>query len=95
MSMEKERVRLKFKKVDEPKLAKVSVLNNNETEYRAVIAILMGVFNKSVKEASEICKEAHTTGSGYIGVYTKELADTLIGIAKDVDNRLGFDVEEV
>lgn len=92
--MEKERVRLKFSRIDEPKLAKVSILNNDKTEYQIVVAVVMAVFNKSIREADRICKKAHTTGSGYIGVYTRELADTMVEMAKAANSDLEFDVEE-
>ena len=68
---EKDEVRVK-----KPRLYRVIFLNDDYTTMEFVVAALEVVFRKSPAEASAIMLNIHNTGSGIVGVYTREIAET-------------------
>lgn len=63
-------------KVQEPKMYKVILHNDDKTTFDFVIAVLMDIFHKTVDEAIEITKLIHVTGQGIAGApYTREIAE--------------------
>lgn len=65
-------------KLDEPKLYKVILHNDDYTPMHFVVDILMTIFNKSAAEATKIMLEVHKKGAGICGVYTYDVAVTKV-----------------
>ena len=64
--------------VQEPPLYKVMLLNDDYTTMEFVVEVLMGVFSKSIEEATRIMLNVHHQGFGLCGVYTFETAETKV-----------------
>jgi len=62
--------------LEEPKMFKVFLHNDDYTSMVFVIEILTGVFHKSNAEAEQIMLHIHETGKAVCGVYTFEIAQT-------------------
>ena len=60
----------------EPSMYKVLLLNDDYTTMEFVVQVLMGVFHKSVEDATRIMLNVHRRGVGVCGVYTYEVAET-------------------
>ncbi|EHD2940872.1 TPA: ATP-dependent Clp protease adaptor ClpS [Campylobacter coli] len=65
---------LEKSKLQEPKMFKVVLLNDDITTMDFVIEILMNIFHHDFETASKIMLEVHLNGSGICGVYTQEIA---------------------
>ncbi|XAK02880.1 ATP-dependent Clp protease adaptor ClpS [Campylobacter coli] len=65
---------LEKSKLQEPKMFKVVLLNDDVTTMDFVIEILMNIFHHNFETASKIMLEVHLNGSGICGVYTQEIA---------------------
>jgi len=65
-----------FNQLDEPKLYKVYMLNDDYTSWEFCLRIISRVFHKSIEEANIITQEIHTKGRGLCGVYPFEIAET-------------------
>ncbi|EAI3898144.1 ATP-dependent Clp protease adaptor ClpS [Campylobacter coli] len=65
---------LEKSKLQEPKMFKVVLLNDDVTTMDFVIEILMNIFHHDFETASKIMLEVHLNGSGICGVYTQEIA---------------------
>ncbi|EAI3516408.1 ATP-dependent Clp protease adaptor ClpS [Campylobacter coli] len=65
---------LEKSKLQEPKMFKVVLLNDDITTMDFVIEILMNIFHHDFETASRIMLEVHLNGSGICGVYTQEIA---------------------
>ncbi|PAF51617.1 ATP-dependent Clp protease adaptor ClpS [Helicobacter sp. 13S00477-4] len=61
--------------LQEPKMSKVILLNDDYTTMDFVINILMDIFGKSYHQASEIMMSVHKNGSGVCGVYPYDIAE--------------------
>ncbi len=62
--------------VQEPKLYKVVLLNDDYTTMEFVIEILMSIFAHTSEEAVAIMMHIHEKGKGICGVYPYEIAET-------------------
>ena len=62
--------------LDEPKMFKVLLHNDDYTSMEFVIEILLGIFHKTQQEAESIMLQIHEKGKGVCGVYTFEIAQT-------------------
>ncbi|MBZ7928869.1 ATP-dependent Clp protease adaptor ClpS [Campylobacter sp. LH-2024] len=65
---------LEQSKLQEPKMFKVILLNDDITTMDFVIEILMNIFHHNFENASKIMLEVHLNGSGICGIYTQEIA---------------------
>ncbi|HEB9319558.1 TPA: ATP-dependent Clp protease adaptor ClpS [Campylobacter coli] len=65
---------LEKSKLQEPKMFRVVLLNDDVTTMDFVIEILMNIFHHDFETASKIMLEVHLNGSGICGVYTQEIA---------------------
>ena len=52
--------------------------------------VLMGVFNKSMDEATRIMWQAHRNGTGLCGVYPLEVAETKVQVVTEAARENGF-----
>lgn len=85
--------------IQEPKLYKVIMHNDNITTMDFVVQILVDVFHKSVEDASEIMMKIHTQGKEICGIYPREIAEFRIfrtfQLAKNAHFPLVCTMEEV
>jgi ATP-dependent Clp protease adaptor protein ClpS len=61
--------------LDQPKLWKVLLLNDDHTPMDFVIELLTVVFKHNEESAKSITLEVHETGSAVAGVYVHEIAE--------------------
>ena len=62
--------------VIEPNMYKVILHNDDSTTFEFVIAVLVGIFHKTIEDAVEITKMIHVQGQGIAGApYTREIAE--------------------
>ncbi len=64
--------------LEEPKLYKVLLLNDDYTSMDFVIMVLMEIFHQDAKRANAVMYKIHEEGSGLCGVYDYEIAETKI-----------------
>jgi ATP-dependent Clp protease adaptor protein ClpS len=62
----------------EPPLYKVLLHNDDYTSMEFVVSILIGVFHKSLPEATRIMLNVHEQGIGIAGIFTREICETKI-----------------
>jgi len=65
-------------KVEQPRLYKVLLHNDNYTTMEFVVLILMSVFRKGEAEAVQIMLDVHRKGIGVAGIYQREIAETKV-----------------
>lgn len=76
--------------ISEPPMYKVLLVNDDYTPMDFVVEILMGVFNKSLEEASGIMLNVHKNGSGLCGIYTYEIAETKVETVHKLAEENGY-----
>jgi len=62
--------------LDEPKMFKVLLHNDDYTSMDFVVEVLVGIFHKTHAQAEQIMLEIHQKGQGLCGVYSFEIAQT-------------------
>ena len=62
--------------VDEPKMYKVILHNDDYTTQEFVVEIIVGIFHKSAAEATKIMLDVHQKGKGIVGIYAYDIALT-------------------
>ena len=65
-------------KIDQPRMFKVLLHNDNYTTMDFVVMVLIGVFHKPEAEAVRIMLDVHQKGLGLVGVYPREVAETKV-----------------
>jgi ATP-dependent Clp protease adaptor protein ClpS len=87
------------KKVEEPKLFKVILHNDDYTTMEFVVQVLQAVFHKPLTEATQIMLHIHRKGLGVCGIYPYEVAETkvtqVLALAKQYEFPLQCSMEEV
>ena len=81
------------KKIDEPKLWKVILLNDDLTPIDFVIELLITIFKHSQETAKNITMEIHNNGSGVAGIYTFEIAEIRAVEATTLARSNGFPLQ--
>jgi ATP-dependent Clp protease adaptor protein ClpS len=76
--------------IQEPRLFRVLLHNDNYTTMEFVVAVLMDVFHKSPEEASDIMFSVHEKGIGVCGVYPREIAEFRINMVIRRARQAGF-----
>ncbi len=64
--------------LQEPSMYRVLLLNDDYTSMEFVVEILIGVFHKSIEEATAVMLKIHQQGIGLCGIYTQDVAETKI-----------------
>jgi ATP-dependent Clp protease adaptor protein ClpS len=65
-------------RVDRPKKYAVIFLNDDVTSFDFVIQVLKSQFRFSTDDASDLAYQIHTEGKAIAGVFSYEIAETLI-----------------
>jgi ATP-dependent Clp protease adaptor protein ClpS len=78
------------KKVKEPSMYKVLLLNDDYTTMDFVVEVLRFVFHKSVMDATQIMLNVHRNGVGLCGIYPFEVAETKVNTVEALARERGF-----
>ena len=76
--------------VQEPRLYRVLLHNDDYTTMEFVIGILVEVFHKSAEQAAAIMLAVHEQGMGVCGVYPHEMAETKVATVHSRARGAGF-----
>ena len=76
--------------LQEPRLYRVLLHNDDYTTMEFVIGILVEVFRKSAEQAAAIMRLVHEQGVGQCGVYPLEVAETKVAMVHSQARRAGF-----
>lgn len=71
-------------RIEEPRLYKVLLHNDNYTTMDFVVFILTTLFHKSFDDATQIMLNVHHNGVGVAGVYTKEICEMKIELVHNL-----------
>ena len=81
------------RKVQEPDLYRVILLNDDYTTIDFVVRVLEGVFHMSPAEAYRVMMLVHTQGRGVAGHYPFEVAETKVTTVVDRARAEGFPLQ--
>jgi ATP-dependent Clp protease adaptor protein ClpS len=76
--------------ITEPPMYKVLLHNDDFTTKAFVVEILMGIFNKSLEEATRLMWQIHKNRIGVCGIYPLEVAETKIDQVTALARENGF-----
>ena len=76
-------------KVDQPKLWKVILINDDYTPREFVVQVLKAVFRTTEDEAYRIMMTAHQKGACVVAVFTKDVAETKATEGTDMGRQAG------
>ncbi len=76
--------------IQEPRMYKVLLHNDNFTTMDFVVQVLEVVFRKTSSEATQIMLNVHKKGIGICGVYTAEVAETKVAMVNLLAQQGGF-----
>ncbi len=65
-------------RLQEPRLFRVILHNDNYTTMDFVVKVIVSVFHKPAAEATKIMLDVHKKGHGVVGVYTWDIASTRV-----------------
>ena len=77
-------------KTTEPPMYKVLLHNDDFTTKIFVVEVLMGIFKKTIAEATNLMWHVHKNGSGLIDIYTYQVAETKIKQTAALAREHGF-----
>ena len=69
--------------VTKPSMYKVVLMNDDYTPMDFVVYVVQKFFHKSQDEAVRITMQIHTAGFAVCGFYTRDVAETKVGIVND------------
>ena len=81
--------------LEEPRLYKVLLLNDDYSPMEFVVDILMTIFHKSYAESEKIMLEVHQTQRGLCGVYAFEIAETKVAQVTKIAREQGFPLKAI
>jgi ATP-dependent Clp protease adaptor protein ClpS len=76
--------------LQEPRMYRVLLHNDDYTTMEFVISILVEVFHKRAEQAAAIMLAVHEQGVGVCGVYPHEVAETKVAAVHSRAGRAGF-----
>ena len=71
------------KRLVKPSMYKVRLMNDDFTPLDFVSYVVQKFFNKNADESARITSQIQKTGSAICGLYTKDVAETKVGIVND------------
>ena len=71
---------------------KVIMYNDDITPFEYVILVLIKLFDKNPKEAIDLAKSIHSSGSGIAGIYAKEKAEEKLDMLEKENDSYGFEL---
>ena len=77
----------------EPPMYRVLLYNDDFTTKAFVVELLVGVFHKSLAEATALMYQIHSKGRGVAGVYPREVAETKISVSRELARENGFPLQ--
>ncbi len=77
-------------KIDKPRLWQVLLHNDNYTTMDFVVMVLVSVFHKPESEAMRIMLDVHRKGTGRVGLYTREVAETKVAAVMELAQEAQF-----
>ncbi len=77
-------------KLQEPRLYRVVLHNDDYTTQDFVVRVIMAVFHKPAPEATRIMLDVHRKGKGVVGVYTYDIAATKVTQVHDLARQNEF-----
>ena len=69
--------------VQQPKMFKVLLLNDDYTPMDFVIQVLKRFFHKTTEQATKVMLQVHYEGQGVAGIYTADIAETKVALVND------------
>jgi len=81
--------------IQEPKLYKVILLNDDYSTMEFVIDILVKIFHKTNDEAMQIMLNVHNKGKGVCGIYTYEVAQTKVAQVSQEARNKGYPLKAI
>jgi ATP-dependent Clp protease adaptor protein ClpS len=75
---------------DRSAMAKVLLLNDDETTMEFVVQVLEDIFGKTRYQALKLMLEIHRDGSGECGVYTLEQASDIVARVAELARGNGY-----
>ncbi len=82
-------------RVTPPDMYKVVVLNDHYTPREFVVEVLMQIFRKEVEDAHRIMMTAHRSGKATVGLYTYDIANTKVALARKASKTYGYPLKFV
>ena len=70
-------------RVTKPSMYRVKLLNDDYTPIEFVIYVVQKFFHKTYDESMAISLQIHNIGSAICGFYTRDIAETKVGIVND------------
>ena len=77
-------------KIEQPRLHKVILINDDYTPREFVVKVLEAVFRMSESQAHRVMMTAHQRGACVIAVYTRDVAETKAKEATDLGKSQGY-----
>ena len=77
-------------KVEQPRLHKVILVNDDFTPREFVVTVLKAEFRMSENQAMRVMMTAHRRGACVVAVYTKDVAEAKATKATDVGRSKGY-----
>ena len=77
-------------KIEKPRLWKILLHNDNYTTMDFVVLVLVAVFHKSEREAIRIMLDVHQKGTGVVGTYTYEIAESKVTKVTEMAQKAEF-----
>jgi len=77
-------------RLQEPRLFRVFLHNDDYTTMDFVVKVIVAVFHKPAAEATKIMLDVHKKGRGVVGVYTYDIAGTKISQVHEMARQSEF-----
>jgi ATP-dependent Clp protease adaptor protein ClpS len=77
-------------RLQEPKLFRVLLHNDNYTTMDFVVKVIVSVFHKPAAEATKIMLDVHKKGHGVVGTYTLDIATTKVSQVHEMARQSEF-----